>query len=131
MGRHLIAVVLLPHRFCPVGSREETPRTTKKEARRKVSKKYYDKNRKKIIAYSKQWAQKFYKTEEGKKRKALYSIKDRIGKDGKTKPHILARAKKYVYKKRKIDVDFRIREQLRGRIYKAVKSNKAEKWGTT
>ena len=64
----------------------------KKEARRKVSKKYYYKNRKKIIAYSKQWAQKFYKTEERKKRKALYSIKDRIGKDGKTKPHILARA---------------------------------------
>ena len=103
----------------------------KKKARRKVSQTYYSKNREKILAASLEWGRKFYKTKEGKERKAIYSKRDRIGKDGKTKPHILARAKSYITKRRKVDINFRIRDQLRGRVYKAVKSKKTEKWGTT
>jgi hypothetical protein len=99
-----------------------------KEQYQKRSKKYYQKHKEKIIHQTKQYqmvnkskiskAHKIYWYKNRKKfaiRKKIYYIKN--------KKQIIRKSKNYILKKRKIDINFKLKEQLRSRLYKALKGN--------
>lgn len=93
-----------------------------------VNKKYYEDNKEKIKEYKKKYKQnnkekiKKYKKEWYQRNKE-YIKKCRKEYYEKNKNKINKFAKKYISKKRKKDINFRITDSLRHRVYMALKNN--------